>query len=171
MKLLISVLFATLVLSTLPSQKEDNETLRNSFHKIDSEEDLDKILEYQPKMSGSIAESYFGSVIVMKAQYPFSPIKKFKYFSEGTKLIEKSISTKQVVENTYLRLLIQLNTPRFLGYYKNIQEDITFIEKHVDTCTLSNKWRIKILEKIMLFEDEDYNYQVLKDKLANYKTQ
>ena len=168
--MLISSLLATITFTTFASKKDDNENLRDLFDKVDSEEDLDDILEYQTKMKGTISEAYFGSVIVMKAQYPFSPIKKIKYYSEGTKFIEKSISTKKVIENTYLRLLIQLNTPRFLGYYQNIQEDITFIEQHIDTCTLSNKWRITLLEQIMLFEDEDYNYQVLKDKLAKYKT-
>jgi hypothetical protein len=170
MKLLISILFVTLVIRSLLAQNEVNEFLRTSFHKIENEEDLNKILEHHLDTKNVVAESYIGAITVMKAQYPFSPIKKFKYFSEGTKLIENSISTKQLVENTYLRLIIQINTPRFLGYYENIQQDITFIEKHIDTCNLSIKWKITVLEQVILFEDDDYNYHLLKQKLANYKT-
>ena len=156
--------------SSISSQAGNNETLRNLFHKVESEEDLDKILEYQSQIKGPIADAYFGAVTVMKAQYPFFPTKKFKYFSEGTKLIEKSITEKQVVENTYLRMLIQVNTPRFLGYYENIQDDLIFIEKNIDTCPLSIKWRITLLERVLLFENHDYDYQKLKDKLAKFKT-
>jgi hypothetical protein len=168
---LLSFLITILFLNIGYAQKENNEILRQLFHQENNEENLDKIIEYKTNMKGFIPEAYFGSAIAMKAQYPFSPIKKYKYFSDGTELIENSIGTNQVVENTYLRLLIQLNTPQFLGYHKNIQEDILFVEKHIDHCSLSDKWKLIFIEQILLFEHKDYDFKGIKKKLTKYKTQ
>lgn len=165
MRLLLNFLILSILFVSNINDNVDNKTIRELFHNAQSEEDLDLLLRHQVLMNGTIAKSYFGSALAMKAQYPFSPIKKYKYFLDGTKLIENSIEEQQFVENTYLRLLIQLNTPRFLGYHHNIQEDINFIENHIDGSPLAIKWKITMLEKILLFESDDYSYSGLKEKL------
>lgn len=168
MKLFFFVIFISSYTITL-SQKVTNGSLCLLFHQVETEEDLEQLLSLQEKVNNNISNAYFGSAIAMKAQYAFSPIKKLDYFKDGTKLIEASIDNSKEIENIYLRLIIQLNTPHFLGYYKNINEDITFISNNVDSSPLTKKWKVTFLENLMLFETEDYDFSSIKDKLVNYK--
>ena len=158
-----------LVTQTFGQTQLSNDSLRVLFHQIETEEDLDELLTYKKEENNTISEAYFGSAIVMKAQYAFFPSSKYSCFKDGTKLIENSIRNSKSVENIYLRLLIQLNTPHFLGYYKDIDEDISFIAKNINTSSLSKHWKIKILENIIQFETEKYDFSSIKNKLAKQK--
>lgn len=164
-------LFIIFVISTTLSwgQKVTENSLRILFHKIETEEDLETILSHQENLNTNISKAYSGSVTVMKAQYAFSPIKKYSYFKEGTKLIEASISHSKKVENIYLRLLIQLNTPHFLGYYENIDQDISFIASNIDICSLTKHWKLKLLEGIIQFESDKYDFSRIEKKISLYK--
>jgi len=169
MKSFLCIILFSLYFCTYANDN-NNETLRNLFHSIEGESDLEKILKKQEQMEDTIAESYFRSAMVMQAQSSFSPLKKHQYFIKGSKMIEKSIVKRKTVENIYLRLLIKLNSPNFLGYYKNIESDLLFIEKNIDSCNLSSKWKITFLEKLTMFESHEYDFDPLKSKLSKFKT-
>jgi hypothetical protein len=169
MKAIQGIILSLLLCSVCLAEKADEPILRTLFHKVTNENDLDSILSYQTDKSSFIANAYFGAALAMKAQYPFLPTKKLSYFSDGKNLIEKSINEKQVIENTYLRLLIQLNSPKILGYYDDIQKDIDYISLNIDSSYLSIEWKIKVLEQILLLESKEYNYLGIKEKLAKHK--
>ena len=166
---LVCLLSFVFVFQFVSFAEDDNALLRRLFHELENEQDLDSLLSYRNEMDNVVALSYFGSATLMKAQYPFSPFKKFEYFSEGKKMIEESILQNKNVENTYLRLIVQLNTPRFLGYYHEIEEDISFLENNIDSSLLSNTWKVTFLKKALLFESKDYDFGSLKTKLSKYK--
>tara|TARA_B100000809_G_scaffold119344_1_gene117577 strand:- start:1880 stop:2395 length:516 start_codon:yes stop_codon:yes gene_type:complete len=167
-KLFLSIAFLYNV--TLSAQLPmTDDSLRILFNQIINEDDLENLLRYQKDIHTNLSEAYFGSATVMKAQYVFSPIQKYNSFKDGTKLLETSIKTSQTVENTYLRVLVQINTPHFLGYYEDITKDVSFIVENIDASTLSKEWKITFLEKIVFSESDKSDFSTIKIKLANYK--
>lgn len=165
--------FTTLLLfivSVVGAQQISNENIvRQMFHQLENENDVKSVLSLEETDSSNVSRAYFGASKAMMAQYSFSPIKKYKLFIAGTKQIEQSIVIHKEVENIYLRLLIQLNSPRFLGYSDNIQNDLYYIYDNIKKDELPNSWKIIILEKVLLFESEEYDFLALKNTLSNYK--
>tara|TARA_B100000809_G_scaffold236349_1_gene255329 strand:- start:555 stop:1070 length:516 start_codon:yes stop_codon:yes gene_type:complete len=167
-KLVLSIAFLSSI--TLFGQLQmTDDSLRILFHQIINEDDIENLLSYQKDIHTNISEAYFGSATVMKAQYVFSPIQKYNNFKDGTKLLETSLKTCQTVENTYLRLLVQINTPHFLGYYEDMTEDVSFIVDNIDDCTLTEQWKVTFLEKLVFSESDINDFSTIKIKLANYK--
>jgi hypothetical protein len=71
---------------------------------------------------------YKGCVTMMKAKYGFNPFSKFSYFKRGKSMLEKAIDHDAGnIELRYLRFGVQINTPGFLGYRKNIPADKAFL--------------------------------------------
>lgn len=73
--------------------------------------------------------AYKGCARAMMADSYFWPVGKFKCFSEGKELIDESIVQDPYnPELRFLRLLVQLKTPSFLGY-NNQEEDWNLLLK------------------------------------------
>ena len=109
--------------------------VREFFYEINSENQIDKMLAWDATNFSQdellVLQAYQGICQSMKAQYFFSPISKLKSFNEGRRRLEQSIAQEQGVENTYLRLLLQLSTPKMLGYNTYIEEDINYLQMHL----------------------------------------
>lgn len=126
-------LFVTLVCSS--QTHKDVELIRTLFQNIKTEDDTETIVGFQIKETDekeiSILNAYKGAAQCMKANYVSSSLSKLKYFNEGKKILEESIAEYRNVESVYLRLLIQLNVPKILGYHKEIDSDILFLQENL----------------------------------------
>ncbi|MFC4095349.1 hypothetical protein [Euzebyella saccharophila] len=75
--------------------------------------------------------AYKGAVTTMMAQYADGFKAKKEYFKDGKKLLEHAIEAdSRNVEIRCLRLSIQENLPKILGYHSNVDEDKDYILKH-----------------------------------------
>lgn len=72
---------------------------------------------------------YKGATTMISAQHVFNPFKKLSRFKEGRGILDAAISTaNDAVELRYLRYSIQKNSPSFLGYNNQREEDRIFLE-------------------------------------------
>lgn len=72
--------------------------------------------------------AYKGALLTLKAKFSKSKNEKKEFFKEGVVLIENEIKADASnIEIRYLRISVQENSPRFLGYHQNIKEDKEFI--------------------------------------------
>ena len=145
------LLFVTLMLNA--QDKNDLELIRTSFQKIKSEDDVNSILAFQIETSDrsevNIVEAYKGAAQCMMANYVFSSLSKLKNFNEGKKILEASISENKAVENVYLRLLIQLNVPKILSYYRDVDEDIRFLEEHLAKSAIDLNYKHIMIKNLI----------------------
>ena len=82
----------------------------------------------QKKENTSINRAYRGALLTKKASFEKAVQSKIKYFKAGATLLESEISKfPKQTEYRFLRLCIQENCPKILGYNKNIQEDVLLI--------------------------------------------
>ena len=127
--------------------------VRNVFHEIKNEDDLDRIILWEgdglSAQEQEILKAYQGICQSMKAQYYFSPISKLKSFNEGKRRLEESIKQDQGVENTYLRLLLQVSSPKMLGYNTHITEDIDYLKEHLPAYEIDDEMKSRMIESLL----------------------
>lgn len=72
-----------------------------------------------PLMSG-----YNGCATMIMAKHVLNPFSKISFFKRGKQILEKAIAAdERNIELRFLRFTVQTNTPSFLGYNMNIEED------------------------------------------------
>lgn len=138
--------------------------LRQNFQEISSEDDIEQIIgmSIDPKdPEAPTAKAYQAASTCMMAEYVFSPIKKLKYFNQGKTSLEQLIAEEKSVENVYLRLLIQLNIPRLLNYYKNIDDDISFLEAELPTAKIDVDYKYTMIRNLVTLADKNELKEVL----------
>jgi len=127
--------------------------LRSDFQKIDSEDDIERILAVKVKgldeKELKIINAYQAAGTCMMANYVFSPKSKLKYFKEGKGELEELILFNKDVEKVYLRLLIQLNIPKFLNYHKDIDSDIDFLQEYMAKAPLELSFKKTMIENLV----------------------
>ena len=114
-------------LITISIAQVDLNELRTSLEKVKNDEsyafDLYNCLK-SVQTNTVIINGYYGVVEATLAEHSFNPLKKMSYFNNGKDRLEKAIVDDNLnVELRYLRLIIQLNVPSFLGYSSNIGMD------------------------------------------------
>ncbi|PWU00331.1 MAG: hypothetical protein C5B52_09160 [Bacteroidetes bacterium] len=87
--------------------------------------------------SGTVTElAYLGGFQTIWANHVINPFSKLKTFNDGISNIEKAVGKDPSnVEVRFVRLSVQKNCPRILGYHNNVNEDRVFL--------LANKWTIQ----------------------------
>lgn len=122
--------------------------VRNQYHQAINNEKAVSALH--TKLNEVANESYtflgyFGAVKMLMAKYALMPTQKFAYFNEGKVKLEQAIAVEpENLELRYLRHAIQRNTPSFLGYNQNLNEDKYLLLSSVNACTDTDlKVRIK----------------------------
>jgi len=132
--------------------------LREKFQAIDSEDDIEQIigLSIDPNdPHASTGRAYQATSTCMMADYVFSPIKKLKYFNKGKADLEELIAEERSVENVYLRLLLQLNIPKFLNYHKNIDEDLAYLEAELPGAKIDVEYKDVMIQNLVTLADEN----------------
>ncbi len=114
---------------------QELEHLRSNYPKANSEESVTNEL-YQNLSSVSKSDSktlvaYKGAILTLKAKFAKGFKSKKTFFKEGAELLEYAITTEpKNIEIRCLRLGVQENAPKIVGYKKNILEDKQYIIDH-----------------------------------------
>lgn len=112
----------------------DLNIVRANYNKVVSDKELcKKMIEELAETKNNPAThlAYLGALQTIWANHVFSPISKLNTFKKGKKNIEQAIKKEpDNVELRFIRLSVQKNTPSFLGYKSNINEDTEFIKKN-----------------------------------------
>lgn len=108
----------------------DHEKRENLFEKLN-----------ESKSKDATIQGYRGAVTAMMAECVTNPLSKYSYFSDGTELLEEMIAKdRQNAELRYLRFLIQCNSPEFLNYSDDINNDFEFILKEIKNTSERLSW-------------------------------
>lgn len=102
------------------------ETCRSLYFQENSEANAKNLLDYCSALRADapLALAYQGSAKARWASHSFNPYTKYQRFSEGTKQLEQALLMEPAnAEIRFLRLAIQVEAPRFLGYFEEIAED------------------------------------------------
>ena len=149
--IVLSTSLLSVMSNSLYGQRLD--MIRQQFHEADNENSfitiVDINLENSEDFSGNTVQAYQAVCKTVLAQYVFSPLAKYKYFVEGTKLLEQSIAMNRNVENVYLRLLVQLSAPKLLNYHADIGEDINFIKSNLTSSHLAREDQIMFISNLI----------------------
>jgi hypothetical protein len=98
--------------------------------------EFDSYLELHKDSDDESINGYQSIIWFLWADYYVNPFKKWRCFSQGVKELEQLIdSHTDNAELRFLRLTIQDNIPRFLGYHENREEDKAFIHKYLSEIT------------------------------------
>lgn len=102
-------------LRQLYKQAADNSSICDKLYKM-----LDnKETEQYPILLG-----YKGAVQAIRAKHSFLPHVKLSRFTEGASIIDRAIvKDSESLELRFLRFTIQANSPAFLNYRTNLDED------------------------------------------------
>lgn len=96
--------------------------LFNTAHK--DKNDCHTLIETTKGYETALVQAYHAAALMVSTKYILNPFISMKTFNQGKSLLEKMIAeNKDNVEIHYLRYTIQMNAPRFIGYYKNKAED------------------------------------------------
>jgi hypothetical protein len=111
---------------------QDLSKVRNQYPKaVESSEITSKLNEELSKIDASskpVFKAYKGAILTLMAKYAKGRKHKKQFFKEGVSLIESAIeAAPKNTEIHYIRMTVQENSPRFLGYHKNIDTDKQFI--------------------------------------------
>lgn len=104
--------------------------LRANIAKVKTDESFAyKIVEQLSTSNLSVEQKgYLCLFESMLAEHAFSPLKKLSYFNSGKDRLESLIKVNSAnIELRYIRLMLQLKTPSFLGYNEAIDDDRSFV--------------------------------------------
>ena len=138
--ILKTVLALLFILSAYTLNAQDTDKLnKNSFYDILASENLDKIDSLLPRIQAlaiNEKEAYQGALLMKKADLIKGPGKKLSVFKEGHELLERAINEDQNnAEYRFLRLIIQENAPKILGYSSEVESDSLYILENIKTLT------------------------------------
>lgn len=158
MKFLV-FLITLLTLNTLSLDIKDvRVAYRDAAHNDDKVTAFNNLVASVTKNDDVALVAYKGAAITMKAKIGGSIKEKKEFLKEGVSYIEFAIEkAPNDIEPRFVRIGVQENTPRIVGYKDNIDEDKAFILKHysnIKSTDLKNHIKDYILES-KLFSDEE----------------
>ena len=121
------------------------------FHETShTEESLKNIISVDSDANDAISTAYKGLCEAMMAEYSFFPNSKLSHFNKGKSEIEVAVGEDpNNAELRYIRLLLQLNVPTFLGYSDNIEDDFRIFYKACNEEEIYSNWREKFIENLL----------------------
>lgn len=137
------VLFANIAFAN--SAEINPDYLRSNFKSAVTDKNLClNMMNMLEKQNGnSLYTAYLGALQTIWANHVVNPFSKLSTFNKGKKNIEIAIKQNSAnVEIRILRLSVQKNAPRFLVYYKNIDEDKKVIMLNLDSIKNENLLKI-----------------------------
>ncbi|WP_428224397.1 hypothetical protein [Flavobacterium sp.] len=122
MKSILAVCFSLMFLSF-----QNFSELREKYHQASkSKGNAEKFYEYVQKMNSESAViiAYKGAGTLLVSRFATNKEKRKEQFQSGVKMVEQAVAKEtNNVEIRLVRLSIQENTPKFLKYKANIEED------------------------------------------------
>ena len=155
-------LFILLTSCLVNAQSLDLSTLRVAYkdaaHDSAKVESFFQSVSLVSKQDKVALVAYKGAAIALKARMAKSIKAKKEGFIEGVSLIEHAIEKEpNAIEPRFIRLGIQENSPKILGYNKDIATDKAFLLKqfkHIRSANLKNHIKDYILQS-KVFTDEE----------------
>jgi hypothetical protein len=127
MKLILSFVTAFLVFF----QTSDLEALRNSYAKANqSKENTQSFIDLAEKKSSSdpVISAYKAAAQIMEAKITTEKGKRKSFVKTGATSLESIIkSNPNNIELRVIRLSVQENIPKIVGYHSSLKDDKTFI--------------------------------------------
>lgn len=143
-------------------QSLDLETVRAAYNEAAKDktkvEAFHNLLSSVTKNDKAELVAYKGAALALLAKYTVGLFKKKDAFTEGVALVDYAIEKDpKSIEARFVRLGIQENTPKFLKYKANIEEDKNFILKNYQNiASESLKRNIKdYISQSLAFTDEE----------------
>lgn len=145
LKLLFLFLFSFLM---MPGQ--DLHTIRKNYQKAVSDKTICKTMlsQFENKKNEGLELAYLGAFQAIWAKHTVNPFEKLSTFRKGKNNIEKAI--KQDTNELEIRLLrysIQKESPGFLGYKSNMDEDKTILTKQLKN--VEDAWLKQMIIQIL----------------------
>lgn len=132
--------------------------LSKSFQQASlSAENAQSFYEKAIAITDESANIYKGAALVTLAKFEKKIKQKKELVKEGALLIEAAIEKEpQNVEFRLVRLIIQENIPRIVGYHQNVDSDKTMVvEQYEKQHTALKNWIKSYAEESKAFTDED----------------
>jgi hypothetical protein len=124
-------LIFTLVFSFFSFFQTDLEALRNSYSKANiSNENAKNFIELAEKKTSSdpVISAYKAAANVLEAKVTTEKNKRKSFVKSGATSLESIIkSNPNNAELRVIRMSVQENIPKIVGYNKNLKEDKTFL--------------------------------------------
>lgn len=160
MKYLFFILFFVSFISNAQDLKEIRVQYPKAVENADAATKLDGALVKLNSSSKPILFAYKGAVSTLKAKFAKRKNEKKEFFKAGVSLIESAVKAEPSnIEIRYIRMSVQENSPKFLGYHKNIEEDKQFILKNY--TNVSSKELKDVIKDFVLksenFDDTEKN--------------
>jgi|SRR5690606_6133659 len=155
MKLICFLLYLLSISTFTP----DLDQIRKDFKLASNDREtalaLREKLKTVTKEDNMILVAYKGAVSALTAKYTKDNTERKNLFKNGVALLEFAISQKpENIEIRCLRLSIQENSPKFLKYRSNIQEDKTFILNQYEK---TNSKAVKEFVKSYILQSPGFN--------------
>ncbi len=124
---------------------------------------LNNELSVVSKSNNKTLVAYKGAVLTLMAKFASSTSDKKKYFKEGATLLDYAVSVApNNIEIRTIRLGVQENSPRIVGYRAQKEEDKNYILKHYKSTT-SNEVKAFVknfaLQSITFSEEEKLKFK------------
>lgn len=131
----VLTLFLILPVCTLYAQESSKNIERSAYYDVFASKDVEAIdaqLNLLEELTFKEKEAFEGALLMKKAEVVQGPAKKLSLFKSGHEKLEKAISEDSSnTEYRFLRLIIQENAPKILGYHNEVEEDSAHIMDHI----------------------------------------
>lgn len=131
------LLFVFSILFSIGMYAQDMSTLRTAFKlasqsKEQSQQFLALAEQAYQKDKSTMLLGYRGVALAVNASFSKNIFTKIGDFNKGKRMIDQAIAQDtDSIELRLIRLSVQANAPKIAGYYRNIDEDKTFILMHL----------------------------------------
>lgn len=129
------ILLSLCIVCSFKSSKIDLDYIRTHYEQAVSNKEICTAMIAgleKPKLN-NIELAYLGALQTIWANHTINPLSKLKTFDKGKTNIEQAVnSEKDNIEIRFVRLSIQKNCPKFLGYSSSVTEDEKYIKSHID---------------------------------------
>ena len=116
-------------------QNSELDFVRKNYKKSISDKKICKeMIDHLEKNNNDAIElAYFGAFQTIWAKHSVNPIEKLRTFKKGKINIDKAIKQKpNELESRFIRYSIQKESPKFLGYKDNIDEDEKLLQQNLN---------------------------------------
>lgn len=130
-------------------QSIDLEYMRLNYEKaVDNKELCHALIEALGiKKDEPVYLAYLSGLQTLWANHTINPIAKLGTFKKGRMNLERAVQmAPNNLEIRFIRLSVQKNAPRFLGYYENIDMDEEFIKQHLHN--ISSVSLLRLINKL-----------------------
>ena len=146
--------FPILLFVSILSNAQDLKEIRSQYPSAVKSAEITAKLE--EKLTDKVVLlAYKGAVSTLKAKFAKTKKEKKEYFKEGTSWIESAIRAEpSSIEIRYIRMSVQENSPKFLGYHKNLEEDKAFVLKNYSSISSTE---LKNVIKDFVLKSENFS--------------